>query len=261
MVRDRLQDVGIKVRDIRLNGSAATHVLSDDTKHTYKDLDLIFAIDFPNPGSSASTLSSNEIIKQDGEKPNTKKTSEEHTSFLPENNDLSRYPFRSSCLPIIVRSETPQPLDKELLDDNVSLDDSGYTSSGSSGASVPASPCSYTPVMSLRNRKKSLRSRTRSLESLSSTSSHVSARPPSDELTFLSSHYDRLNWQAIKDVAVDVLLEFLPPQVNTTNMNSVVLSNAYVEKMVKVSNASDRWSLISFNNNSGKYFTKFKCNV
>uniref|UniRef100_A0A8C5MJU5 Terminal nucleotidyltransferase 5C n=1 Tax=Leptobrachium leishanense TaxID=445787 RepID=A0A8C5MJU5_9ANUR len=43
-VRSKLEEVGIKVRDVRLNGSAASHVLVKDNGLGYKDLDLIFGI-------------------------------------------------------------------------------------------------------------------------------------------------------------------------------------------------------------------------
>ncbi|KAE8621100.1 hypothetical protein XENTR_v10004682 [Xenopus tropicalis] len=43
-VRSRLEEAGIKVRDVRLNGSAASHVLVKDNGLGYKDLDLIFGV-------------------------------------------------------------------------------------------------------------------------------------------------------------------------------------------------------------------------
>lgn len=45
VVRRRLADRGIGVRDVRLNGSAASHVLHQDSGLGYKDLDLIFCAD------------------------------------------------------------------------------------------------------------------------------------------------------------------------------------------------------------------------
>lgn len=44
-VRRRLEERGIGVRDVRLNGSAASHVLHQDSGLGYKDLDLIFCAD------------------------------------------------------------------------------------------------------------------------------------------------------------------------------------------------------------------------
>lgn len=45
VVRRRLADKCIGVRDVRLNGSAASHVLHQDSGLGYKDLDLIFFAD------------------------------------------------------------------------------------------------------------------------------------------------------------------------------------------------------------------------
>uniref|UniRef100_A0AAY4DSC1 Terminal nucleotidyltransferase 5C n=1 Tax=Denticeps clupeoides TaxID=299321 RepID=A0AAY4DSC1_9TELE len=47
MVRSRLEERGIKVKDVRLNGSTASHVLVQDVGWSYKDLDLIFRVDLP----------------------------------------------------------------------------------------------------------------------------------------------------------------------------------------------------------------------
>lgn len=44
-VRSRMEDKKIGVRDVRLNGSAASHVLHEDSGLGYKDLDLIFCAD------------------------------------------------------------------------------------------------------------------------------------------------------------------------------------------------------------------------
>lgn len=47
MVRTRLELRGIQVRDVRLNGSTASHVLVQDIGWSYKDLDVIFRVDLP----------------------------------------------------------------------------------------------------------------------------------------------------------------------------------------------------------------------
>ncbi|KAF7215282.1 terminal nucleotidyltransferase 5C [Nothobranchius furzeri] len=46
-VRSRLEFSGIWVKDIRLNGSTASHVLVQDIGWSYKDLDVIFRVDLP----------------------------------------------------------------------------------------------------------------------------------------------------------------------------------------------------------------------
>lgn len=47
-VRARLQKQGIAVRDVRLNGSTASHVLVRDNGTSYKDLDIIFGVELPS---------------------------------------------------------------------------------------------------------------------------------------------------------------------------------------------------------------------
>ncbi|XP_040193930.1 terminal nucleotidyltransferase 5B [Rana temporaria] len=49
VVRSRLQQKGIVVHNVRLNGSAASHVLHEDSGLGYKDLDLIFIVDLKGP--------------------------------------------------------------------------------------------------------------------------------------------------------------------------------------------------------------------
>jgi hypothetical protein len=60
------------------------------------------------------------------------------------------------------------------------------------------------------------------------------------------------NVQKVKNTALDSLLNFLPEGVNTDNMTSCTLKEAYVHKLVKVSNDNDRWSLISLSNRTGR---------
>ncbi|XP_068429009.1 terminal nucleotidyltransferase 5C [Clinocottus analis] len=47
-VRARLERRGIAVKDVRLNGSTASHVLVQDVGWSYKDLDVIFRVDLPH---------------------------------------------------------------------------------------------------------------------------------------------------------------------------------------------------------------------
>lgn len=47
VVRDRLFSKNIKVRDVRLNGSTASHVLVKENGTSYKDLDIIFGVELP----------------------------------------------------------------------------------------------------------------------------------------------------------------------------------------------------------------------
>ena len=58
--------------------------------------------------------------------------------------------------------------------------------------------------------------------------------------------------QQIKNVVLDSLLNFFPEGVSKDRMSSCTLKEAYVQKMVKVSNDTDSWSLISLTNRDGK---------
>lgn len=56
----------------------------------------------------------------------------------------------------------------------------------------------------------------------------------------------------IKESVLGCLLDCLPAGVNRERISSATMKEAYVQKMVKVFNEYDRWSLISLSNNSGK---------
>ncbi|XP_066571410.1 uncharacterized protein tent5d isoform X2 [Amia ocellicauda] len=60
------------------------------------------------------------------------------------------------------------------------------------------------------------------------------------------------DFQIIKEVVLDCLLDFLPKCVNKDKITALTMKEAYVQKMVKVFTEHDRWSLISLSNNSGK---------
>ena len=51
-VSSRLRERGVKLRDIRLNGGAASFVLCQDKKYIFNDLDLIFGVDLSCPQRS-----------------------------------------------------------------------------------------------------------------------------------------------------------------------------------------------------------------
>ncbi|XP_061541764.1 uncharacterized protein LOC133407666 isoform X2 [Phycodurus eques] len=59
-------------------------------------------------------------------------------------------------------------------------------------------------------------------------------------------------FQVIKESVLGCLLNCLPAEVNRERISSATMKEAYVQKMVKVFNDQDRWSLISLSNNSGK---------
>ncbi|MEE6496485.1 hypothetical protein FKM82_002381 [Ascaphus truei] len=59
-------------------------------------------------------------------------------------------------------------------------------------------------------------------------------------------------FQVVKEIVLDSLLDFLPKCVNKEKITALTMKEAYVQKMVKVFTDHDRWSLISLSNNSGK---------
>lgn len=68
--------------------------------------------------------------------------------------------------------------------------------------------------------------------------------------------------QVIKESVLGCLLDCLPPGVNRERISSATMKEAYVQKMVKVFNEHDKWSLISLSNNSGKNLElKFVCSL
>ena len=58
--------------------------------------------------------------------------------------------------------------------------------------------------------------------------------------------------QVVKNAVLSSLLDFLPKGVKTDKMGISNMKEAYVQKMVKVNTANDRWSLISLSNNKGR---------
>ncbi|XP_020485827.1 terminal nucleotidyltransferase 5D [Labrus bergylta] len=58
--------------------------------------------------------------------------------------------------------------------------------------------------------------------------------------------------QVIKEVVLGSLRDLLPCGVNRRKITSLTMKEAYVQKMVKVFNEHDRWSLISLSNNRSK---------
>ncbi|KAF6775803.1 hypothetical protein AHF37_04557 [Paragonimus kellicotti] len=50
-VRENLQECGIPVRDIRLNGGAATYVIGEETSSSYNDVDVLISVDLSSHSS------------------------------------------------------------------------------------------------------------------------------------------------------------------------------------------------------------------
>ena len=58
--------------------------------------------------------------------------------------------------------------------------------------------------------------------------------------------------QKVKDIVLSSILDFMPKGVNKERMTPSKLNEAYVHKMVKIFNDTDRWSLISLSNVRGR---------
>jgi len=56
----------------------------------------------------------------------------------------------------------------------------------------------------------------------------------------------------IKNSVLETLINFLPSDANKERISSVTMKEAYVKKMVKVTNKQDVWSLISLTNEQGR---------
>ena len=72
------------------------------------------------------------------------------------------------------------------------------------------------------------------------------------DLIFAVELGSQRSYDRVKNAVLDALLEFLPVGINKKRMSSCSLKEGYVNKMVKVANESDRWSLISLSNNGGR---------
>ncbi|XP_008578121.1 PREDICTED: protein FAM46D-like [Galeopterus variegatus] len=59
-------------------------------------------------------------------------------------------------------------------------------------------------------------------------------------------------FHVVKDTVLGCLLDFLPKGVKKEKLTLNIMKEAYVQKMVKVCNKPDHWSLISLSNNTGK---------
>ncbi|CAL8362554.1 unnamed protein product [Lota lota] len=60
------------------------------------------------------------------------------------------------------------------------------------------------------------------------------------------------DFQVIKEVVLGVLRDLLPRGVNRRKITWLTMKEAYVQKMVKVFNEHDRWSLMALSNNRSK---------
>uniref|UniRef100_A0A8C6XP44 Terminal nucleotidyltransferase 5C n=1 Tax=Naja naja TaxID=35670 RepID=A0A8C6XP44_NAJNA len=72
------------------------------------------------------------------------------------------------------------------------------------------------------------------------------------DLVFQVSLPSETEFQLVKEVVLQSLLNFLPEGVNKLKITPMTLKEVYIEKLVKVSTEIDRWSLISLSNRHGR---------
>uniref|UniRef100_A0A8C5T1I1 Terminal nucleotidyltransferase 5C n=1 Tax=Laticauda laticaudata TaxID=8630 RepID=A0A8C5T1I1_LATLA len=72
------------------------------------------------------------------------------------------------------------------------------------------------------------------------------------DLVFQVSLPSETEFQLVKEVVLQSLLNFLPEGVNKLKITPMTLKEVYIEKLVKVSTEIDRWSLISLFNRHGR---------
>ena len=59
-----------------------------------------------------------------------------------------------------------------------------------------------------------------------------------------------------KDTVMNVLLSQLPKDIIRDRLTTDVLLSAYVNKLIKINNENDKWSLISLSNNQGNHYSE-----
>lgn len=85
--------------------------------------------------------------------------------------------------------------------------------------------------------------------------SHIIAlkKLPYNDIDLIFDVIDLTDFDIVKESVLAALLEFLPEHVNKDKITSASMKEAYVRKLVKVDDGTDRWSLISLNNDYGRY--------
>ena len=61
----------------------------------------------------------------------------------------------------------------------------------------------------------------------------------------------------VQDTVMSVLLTQLPKDVRRDRLTTDVLLSAYVNKLIKINNDHDKWSLVSLSNNKGYHKLNF----
>ncbi|XP_036596233.1 terminal nucleotidyltransferase 5D [Trichosurus vulpecula] len=90
-----------------------------------------------------------------------------------------------------------------------------------------------------------------------STASHILAKEnvttyKDVDIIFGIGYLGEREFHIVKESLLNRLQDFFPKGVNKEKITSQTMNSAYVQKMVKICNKHDRWSLISLSNNTGK---------
>ncbi|XP_074060904.1 terminal nucleotidyltransferase 5D [Macrotis lagotis] len=90
-----------------------------------------------------------------------------------------------------------------------------------------------------------------------STASHILANQNGTtykdlDIIFGIGYLGEVEFHIVKETVLYCLQDFFPKGVNKEKITADIMKDAYVQKMVKICNNHDRWSLISLSNNTGK---------
>ncbi|XP_035263750.1 terminal nucleotidyltransferase 5C-like isoform X2 [Anguilla anguilla] len=215
MVRARLQAGGVAVRDVRLNGSTASHVLLEDEGRSYKDLDLIFRVDLPQGAGFHHQEA--EFHNQEVEfHPQEAEFHPQEAGFHPQEAE-----FQKQEVEFHPQEAGFQPQEAEFHPQ-----EAGF---------YPQEAGFYPQEAGFHPQEAGFHPQ------------EAGFYP--QEAGF---HPQEAGFQLVREVVLSCLLDFLPSGVNKEKMSAATLGEAYVEKLVKVSSDGDCWSLISLCNRHGR---------
>ncbi|KAG5851569.1 hypothetical protein ANANG_G00053060 [Anguilla anguilla] len=215
MVRARLQAGGVAVRDVRLNGSTASHVLLEDEGRSYKDLDLIFRVDLPQGAGFHH--------QEAGFQPQEVEFHPQEAEF--HNQEVEFHPQEAGF----------HPQEAEFQKQEVEFHPQEAGFQPQEAEFHPQEAGFYPQEAGFHPQEAGFHPQ------------EAGFYP--QEAGF---HPQEAGFQLVREVVLSCLLDFLPSGVNKEKMSAATLGEAYVEKLVKVSSDGDCWSLISLCNRHGR---------
>lgn len=66
------------------------------------------------------------------------------------------------------------------------------------------------------------------------------------------SKEEEQRWTTVRDTVMSVLLSLLPADIRRDRLSTDMMVSAYVNKLIKISSETDKWSLISLSNEKGR---------